>query len=133
VTGDGLGDFFASNSDASLAAVVVSCDVATQTQYQFVYTTDASTESGMQQVAHIKFDGDLSHQITIHQMPHEDAVVDAEGMIVGPGFSFRIATSLPGSTLSPEHFAIAVTGVLKTPAGSCDATGNFSGSLTVSP
>jgi len=133
VTGDGIGSFSASNDVDALAAVAVSCNVATQTQYQFVYTTDASTESGMQQIAHIKFDADLSHQITIHQMPHEDAVVDAEGMIVGPGFSFRIATTEPGSTLSPAHFLIFVTGVLKTADGSCDASAQFSGDLTPTP
>lgn len=133
VTGDGFGDFFASNSDVSLAAVVGPCFVSTKTQYQFDYTTDASTESGMQQLAHIKFDADLSHQITIHQMPHEDAVVDAQGMIVGPGFSFRIATTETGSTLSPADFSIFVTGVLKTADGSCDASAHFSGDLAPTP
>lgn len=130
VTGFGIGDFFASSGEEALAASV-DCFVATPTQYQFVYTTDQSTEPGINQVAHIKFDEDLSHQITIHQKLNEPPpVVDAEGIIVGPGFSFRIISSSPVSgTLTPAGFHIFVTGILKTPAGSCEAFGEFDGSL----
>src|SRR5205807_645272 len=80
VTGDGSGSFSTLSSDAPLAASV-DCSVFTKTQYQFVYSTDAA--DGMNQIAHIKFDGDLSHQITIHQRPNEPVEVDAEGIIAG--------------------------------------------------
>src|SRR5438093_557400 len=63
VTGFGVGDFFASNSEESLvsaALITGPCFVSTTTHYQFDYTTDAATEPfGMNQVAHIKFDGTL--------------------------------------------------------------------------
>jgi hypothetical protein len=131
VTGDGRGSFFAGN-DLAVAATVEPCVEATDTHYQFVYTTDQATEPGMNQVAHIKFDEDLSHQITIHQAPNEPAVVDAEGIIAGPGFSFRISSS-QGGVLQPTDFQVAVTGILKTPAGSCETTAEFDGSLIVSP
>jgi len=133
VTGFGDGLFSASGGDLALAADVGPCFVSTPTHYAYVYTTDASTKPfGINQVAHIKFDELLSHQITIHQAPNEGAIVDAEGMIVGPDFSFRIATSESGQ-LSPFDFVVAVTGVLTTPSRSCDASGHFSGSLSPQP
>src|SRR2546423_715567 len=68
VTGFGDGTFFAGIGDEALAANAQPCFgfVSRKTHYQFVYTTDAATEqpNQMNQVAHIKFDEDLSHQIT---------------------------------------------------------------------
>src|SRR4051812_40667632 len=132
VSGRGTGTFSASNDvgAGALAVTDVPCFVDTPTQYEFVYTTDAATEPGLNQVAHIKFDEELSHQITIHQKPNEAPVVDAEGMIVGPGFSFRIMSSSPvEGVLTPSGFQIFVTGILKTPAGSCEASAQFDGTL----
>jgi len=92
----------------------------------------------MNQVAHIKFDEtltgeDLSHQITIHQKPNEPVEVlpdaDGHGTIFGPDFSFRITGQQGGGFLSPAHFTIYVTGILKTPDGSCEASAVFDGSL----
>src|SRR5213595_232126 len=84
-TGEGRGTFSASNDVEALAVTDAPCFVdLTPTHFQFVYTTDAATEPGLNQVAHIKFDEDLSHQITIHQKPNEAPEVDAEGIIVGP-------------------------------------------------
>ena len=136
VTGFGEGTFFAGLGGEGLAATQTFCPpVETITQYEFVYSTDAATEPfGMNQVAHIKFDADLSHQITIHQKPNEAPVVDAEGMIVGPGFSFRIMSSAPtGGFLTPGGFQIFVTGVLKTPGGSCETSAEFDGTLIPEP
>jgi hypothetical protein len=138
VSGRGEGSFSASDDfDASLAALVVAgCFVSTATQYDFVYTTDQSMDPiGIHQVAHIKFDGtllpgeELSHQIVIRQAPHDIARVDANGMIVGPGFSFRI-TSTNNGNLTPAEFFVSVNGILKTAEGSCEASGQFSGPLT---
>ena len=110
--------------------------MSTPTHYAYVYTTDASTKPfGINQAAHIKFDEDLSHQITIHQKPNEAPEVDAEGIIAGPGFSFRItSTSSDEGFLSPAGFEVFVTGILKTAAGSCEASGDFVGNFgDVSP
>jgi hypothetical protein len=143
VTGDGDGLFSPIPDVDALAATEV-CSVPTViTHYQFVYTTDASTEEPdqMNQVAHIKFDEgtealaveDLSHQITIHQKLNEPPpVVDAEGIIAGPNFSFRI-TSSEGGTLGPEGFLIDVTGILKTPSGSCPTSAEFQGTFPPPP
>jgi hypothetical protein len=138
VTGRGDGSFSA--GDDSFAALVVSgCFVSTTTQYDFVYTTDQSMDPiGIHQVAHIKFDGtflpgeELSHQIVIRQPPHQPAEVDANGTIRGPGFSFRI-TGSNGGFLTPAGFEVSVTGILKTADGSCEASGQFNGTLTVAP
>jgi hypothetical protein len=132
VTGFGFGSFSAGDGGDGFAAIVEPCFVLTDTHYQFVYTTDAATEPvGMNQVAHIKFDEDLSHQITIHQkLPNDVPQVDAEGIIVGPGFSFRIISSSDVSGfLTPAGFEIFVTGILKTPAGSCETSAQFDGSF----
>lgn len=135
VTGFGFGTFSAGIGEEELAAIVEPCFVSTDTHYQFVYTTDQATEPGMNQVAHIKFDEDLSHQITIHQKLNEPPpVVDAEGIIVGPGFSFRIiSSSLVSGILTPAGFQIFVTGILKTSAGSCETSGQFDGTFMTEP
>src|SRR5436305_6522500 len=114
VTGRGDGSFFASNNVGLAPAVTEApCEAEAITHYQFVYTTDTATEPGLNQVAHIKFDEDLSHQITIHQKPNEAPEVDAEGIIAGPGFSFRItSTSSDEGFLSPAGFEVFVTGIL---------------------
>ena len=140
VTGDGFGTFSTVFGDAALAAAPASCPpVDIVTHFQFDYTTDASTDIGMNQLAHIKFGPDflgeaLSHQITIHQKLNEPPVVDAEGMIVGPNFSFRIISSDPVlGFLSPPpgDFDVVVNGVLKTPAGSCETSADFFGHFTL--
>jgi hypothetical protein len=137
--GDGTFDASEGGSEEALAVILQNCSVSAVTQYDFVYTTDQSMDPvGIHQVAHIKFDEDLlsgedlSHQIVIRQKPHEPAVVDANGMIVGPDFSFRI-TSSTGGFLTPSAFQIFVTGVLKTADGSCEASGQFDGTLTPAP
>ena len=50
-----------------------------------------------------------------------------------PDFSFRITGQQGGGFLSPAHFTIYVTGILKTVDESCDATGEFSGDLAPMP
>jgi hypothetical protein len=141
VTGDGFGRFLAGVEEGFAATVDPGCSASATMTFQFVYTTDAATEPvGMNQVAHIKFDGLLSHQITIHQKLDEPLteVVDAEGIIAGTDelnreFSFRIISSKPtagGMMPPPGAFDIDVRGVLKTPDGSCETSANFFGHFT---
>jgi hypothetical protein len=138
VTGFGDGTFSA-GIEFGLAASTALCQFGPiNTQYDFDYTTDAATEPGLNQLAHIKFDADLSHQITIHQKLNEPPpVVDAEGIIVGPGFSFRIISSEPIEfgllTPPPGTFEIHVRGVLKTADGSCETDADFNGTLIPGP
>jgi hypothetical protein len=144
VSGDGSGSFSAGvGSDDLLAASVEPCTdefAATATTYHFVYTTDQSMDPiGNHQVAHIKFDEDLSHQIVIRQTGVLAPTVDANGMIVGSvvgsEFSFRIMSNRPvtGFLAPPPTafgFEIEVTGILKTADNPpCETTGRFFGSF----
>jgi hypothetical protein len=144
VTGFGIGSFSAGPGGEELAAVAPPCEegvAASHTTFDYVYTTDAADPIGMNQVAHIKFDGDLSHQITIHQKGNDPSteVVDAEGIIagtddIGTEFSFRIISSKPttgGMMPPPGVFDIDVRGVLKTPDGSCETSANFFGHFSI--
>jgi hypothetical protein len=141
VTGDGFGDFFATSSfdDLSAASAPISgfCgSVGGAITYRFSYSTDQATDPlGANQIAIIKFDEDFTHQITIHKSPSQP--LEAAGIIAGVDgtfgrFSFRI-TQVTFGTLSPAHFHIDVNGVLTTDLGSCDAVGQFDGSLVSAP
>ncbi len=129
LTGDGFGDLSTIGGEAAAiatggpSAAPLVCSESTPLTYHFSFVT---SQPGDNMVAELQFEDPLSGHVSIHQAPNHG--VDAQGIISGPGFSFRI-TNVNSGTLDEFSFDLFVDGVLTTPAGSCSTAAHLTGSL----